>query len=173
MAFILPQHLPPSMGAPRVGQKAPDFTLADTESRSISLADLLSSPVNGKAPRAVLLIFQMGHGCHACSSELRDMQQHLDALYNAGIRPVAISNDTPDVSRTLARAAGYTFTFLADPQREAIRRFDLLDPDEDDAARPAEFLVDTHGIVRWRMLTSSIYVRARPAQILDVAKTLQ
>ncbi len=173
MAFVLPQHLTSSQRAPRIGQRAPEFTLADTDNRSVSLADLLSSPVNGRAPKAVLLIFQMGHGCHACSSELRDMQRHLDALYQAGVRPVAISNDAPDVSRRLAREAGYTFTFLSDPHGKAIKRFDLLDPDEGDAARPAEFLVDIQGIVRWRMLTDSIYVRARPAQILAAAKTLQ
>ncbi len=37
-----------------------------------------------------------------------------------GIRPVAISVDTPEVSRDLVQKANYTFTFLSDP------KFDFL-----------------------------------------------
>jgi peroxiredoxin len=41
-----------------------------------------------------------------------------------------------------------------------------------DIARPAEFLVDRNGIVRWRNLTESFRVRLRPQQILDAARAL-
>jgi len=43
-----------------------------------------------------------------------------------GIRPVAISVDTPELSRNLAEQAGYSFTFLSDPKADVIRRYDLL-----------------------------------------------
>jgi hypothetical protein len=43
----------------------------------------------------------------------------------------------------------------------------------EDIARPAEFLVDSSGIVRWVNLTENYWVRARPEQILEVANTLQ
>jgi hypothetical protein len=59
--FIASRWLPASLGAPQVGQKAPDFTLADTTGKLVPLADLLSSPINGKAPRGVLLIFYRGY----------------------------------------------------------------------------------------------------------------
>ena len=170
---MLPQHLAASSGAPAVGEKVSDFTLLDTNDRPVSLSELFSAPVGGAAPTAVLLIFEMGHGCHACSSELHDMQRHLGELRQAGIRPVAISNDPPDVSRALSQAAGYTFTFLSDPQHAVIEQFDLLDRDEGDAARPAEFLIDRQGIVRWRMLTDSIFVRARAGTVLDAAKAFR
>ena len=42
------------------------------------------------------------------------------------MRPVAISVDTPEVSRNLASKAGYTFPILSDPQAETIRRYNLL-----------------------------------------------
>ena len=93
-----------------------------------------------------------------------------------GIRPVAISVDTPEESRDLCRKAGYTFTFLSDPDLEAIKGYDLVHKGQGekghDVARPGEFLVDAKGIVRWRMLTENLWVRARPEQILEVAKTL-
>ena len=98
-------------------------------------------------------------------------------LEELGIRPVAISVDTPEVSRDLCQKAGYTFTFLSDPKADVIRRYDLLHAgagiDGQDIARPAEFLVDSSGTVRWVNLRENYWVRARPDQIIEVAKTLR
>lgn len=58
------RDLPASAGAPRVGQKAPDFTLNDTSGTPISLSELLATPIDaasGKAPKAVLLVFYRGY----------------------------------------------------------------------------------------------------------------
>jgi len=60
-AFILARQLPASAGAPRVGQRAPDFSLADTSGKAVSLTELLSAPVKGKAPKGVLLVFYRGY----------------------------------------------------------------------------------------------------------------
>ena len=94
-----------------------------------------------------------------------------------GIRPVAISVDPPEVSRELCQKAGYTYTFLADPTADVIRRYDLVHAgagiNGQDIARPAEFLVDSSGIVRWVNLTENYWVRARPEQIIEVAKALR
>ena len=98
-------------------------------------------------------------------------------LEEVGIRPVAISVDTPEVSRDLCQKAGYTFTFLSDPKADVIRRYDLVHAgagiDGQDIARPAEFLVDSSGTVRWVNLTENYWVRARPEQIIEAAKTLR
>jgi len=100
----------------------------------------------------------------------------LDKLEEVGIRPVAISVDSPEDSRKLREQAGYTFPFLSDPKAEAIRRYDLLHAgagiEGQDVARPGEFLVDSSGTVRWVNLTENYWVRARPEQVLEVAKTL-
>ena len=98
-------------------------------------------------------------------------------LDEVGIRPVAISVDTPEVSRDLCQKAGYTFTFLSDPKAEVIRRYDLVHAgageNGQDIARPAEFLLDSSGTVRWVNLTENYWVRARPEQIIEAAKTLR
>jgi len=101
----------------------------------------------------------------------------LDRFNEVGIRPVAISVDSPEVSRNLSQQAGYTFTFLSDPNAEVIRRYDLVHAgvgeNGNDIARPAEFLVDSSGTVRWLNLTENYWVRARPEQILEVSKLLE
>ncbi|MGH9428258.1 MAG: hypothetical protein ACRD2L_18390, partial [Terriglobia bacterium] len=59
--FISARHLPSSHGAPQVSQKAPDFTLSDTNGEPVSLSELLASPVNGKTPKGALLVFYRGY----------------------------------------------------------------------------------------------------------------
>ncbi len=73
---ISSRALPASAGAPQEGQKAPDFTLADTSGNKVSLGQLLgkadaanaggpspasaSSSATVAAPKAVLLVFYRG-----------------------------------------------------------------------------------------------------------------
>jgi hypothetical protein len=60
--FFHARDIPPSAGAPRVGQKAPDFTLADSEGQRVSLSQLLSSSgEKSDPPKSVLLIFYRGY----------------------------------------------------------------------------------------------------------------
>ena len=93
------------------------------------------------------------------------------------MRPVAISVDAPEVSRNLCSKAGYTFTFLSDPKTEVIRRYDLLHrgagENGHDVARPAEFLIDHSGIIRWVNLTGDLGVRARPEAMVAAARRLR
>ena len=92
------------------------------------------------------------------------------------MRPVAISVDTPAESQELRRKAGYTYTFLSDPDTRAILSYGLLHKgagvNRQDIARPAEFLVDRNGVVRWVNLTEDLRVRARAEQMLAAARKL-
>ena len=101
----------------------------------------------------------------------------MEKFKEAGIRPVAISVDSPEESRNLAQQAGYTFPILSDPGAEVIGRYDLVHVGQGanggNIARPAEFLIDTTGTVRWLNLTDNYWVRAKPEQILEVAQSLK
>jgi peroxiredoxin len=177
MVLIVPRQLPAAAHAPAVGERVPDLALLDMNGAPVSLDDVLAGRVSSDgviaqgpahAPKGVALIFYMYSECSACNSELHDMQSYVRAFADAGIVPIAISCDMPDTTKRLRGEAGYTFAFLSDPQSETIRRFDLLNPDGK-TARPADFLIDATGTVRWRMVTGDYYVRARPSQILAAA----
>jgi len=108
---------------------------------------------------------------------LRSFQQRLPDFNARGIRVVAISTDAANVTRQHCQKLGFTYTFLSDPKAEVVGRYDLLHkgggPEGADIARPAEFLIDSKGVIRWRNLTESVTVRARPEQVLKAFDELK
>jgi peroxiredoxin len=107
---------------------------------------------------------------------LRSFEKHLDDFRARRVRVAAVSVDAPEINRDLSRSQGYSFPVLSDPKAETIRRYDLLHggagPDGSDIARPAEFLIDSTGTVRWVNLPGSFVVRARPSRVLSVVDAL-
>jgi hypothetical protein len=64
--FVESRQLPASHGAPKPGQKAPQFSLVDTNGKLVSLSELLSSPLDrgatpARVPKGVLLVFYRGY----------------------------------------------------------------------------------------------------------------
>ena len=57
LAVALAAALPATAPALEVGQKAPDFTLPDTNHQNVALAQLLAAP----GAKGVLLIFYRGY----------------------------------------------------------------------------------------------------------------
>jgi peroxiredoxin len=104
------------------------------------------------------------------------VQKRLPEFEQAGVRPVAISVDTPEASSAFRKRRGFTYTFLSDPDATTIRRYDLLHagggPDDSNISRPAEFLVDSSGKIRWVNFTEDFRVRARADEMLAVARTV-
>lgn len=107
---------------------------------------------------------------------MRSFQQRLPEFEARRINVVGISVDPPEINRRQSQKRGYTFPLLSDPKMRAIRRYDVLHPGAGpkgaDIARPAEFLLDSNGIVRWVNLTDNIVVRARPEQVLEALNQL-
>jgi peroxiredoxin len=89
---------------------------------------------------------------------------------------VAISVDSNEESRKLAESQGYTFPLLSDPKAETIRAYGVLHPhgaeDGHDIARPAEFLVDGGGTIRWSNFSETVTARLRPETVLRVVDSL-
>jgi hypothetical protein len=53
--FYEVRQMPASAGAPRIGERAPEFTLPDQDGKPVTLSDILASS------RAAVLIFYRGH----------------------------------------------------------------------------------------------------------------
>lgn len=104
------------------------------------------------------------------------MEKQLGDFKTAGVRPVAISVDEPEVSMDLSKKAGYTFTLLSDPDTAVTKQYHLLHPaggpNGSNISRPAEFLVDQSGTVRWTNFAEDIRVRARADEMLAEARKI-
>ena len=107
---------------------------------------------------------------------MRGFEKRLPDFRTRRIEVVAISVDSCEDSRKLCQSRGYTFPLLSDPKAEVIRQYGVLHAragiDGQDIARPAEFLVDAGGTIRWVNLTGDVRVRARPENVLKVVDTL-
>lgn len=87
-----------------------------------------------------------------------------------------MSVDPPDVTRAHAEKQGYGFAFLADEKADVIRRWGLLHEGGfrgADISRPAEFLIDPTGIVRWVNLTDDYAQRLDATEALRVIDAAQ
>ena len=63
IVFYMTKQLPPPSRALQVGQKAPEFVLADATNNPVALSSLLSAPMPGlqTPPKGVLLVFYRGY----------------------------------------------------------------------------------------------------------------
>jgi peroxiredoxin len=107
---------------------------------------------------------------------LRSFQKKLPEFNARKIRVAAVSVDSPDESERLRKDAGYSFLFLCDDKDALIRSWDLVHPHGGeggaDIARPAEFILDSTGKVRWVKLTDDYLIRARPEEVLQALDSL-
>jgi peroxiredoxin Q/BCP len=107
---------------------------------------------------------------------LRGFEKRLPDFRARGVAVFGISVDSCEDSRQLCQSQGYTFPLLSDPRAEVVRHYGVLHAraglNDQDIARPAEFLVDASGTIRWVNLTEDIRVRARPENVLRAIDTL-
>lgn len=83
--------------------------------------------------------------------------------------------DPVERNAEVAAELGLGYRIAADPTLAAIDAYDLRHEDagvEHPIARPATFVIDADGIVRWRDLTENFRLRPRPEAILAAIDAL-
>jgi len=104
------------------------------------------------------------------------LQQSLKELESRNIRVAAISVDPPATTKSHIEKQGYTYTFLSDEKMEVLEKYDLVHKAGfrgADISRPAEFLLDPTGTVRWLNLTDNYRKRPTGADIVKAFDALQ
>lgn len=77
---------------------------------------------------------------------------------------VALSVDPPDVSVPWIEKKGFTFPLASDPELKVIRAWNLENPDVDDLALHAVYILDPDGTIFYRKIARR---RAYPPEFLD------
>jgi len=105
------------------------------------------------------------------------LQSRIADIHALDAKVFAVCTDPVEKNAELVDRLQLDYTILSDPELIAIDRFDLRhkggNPMEGkDVARPAVFVLDRKGVVRWRSLTDNWRVRVRPETILEQLTTI-
>ena len=141
--------------AVRVGDKAPSFTLLDTEKNNVSLSDYSGQNV-------VLFFFPLAFtgGCTAELCAIRDDGSKYNDL-NAHV--IAISVDTPFVLQRFKAENNFNFPMLSDFNKEVSRAYDAL---------YEEFVLGMRGVSKRSAFVIDKEGNVKYAEVLENAKNL-
>jgi peroxiredoxin Q/BCP len=123
-----------------VGDRAPDFELEGTGSRTYSLTDY-----RGKG---VLLVFYPGDFTVVCTKQFCSYRDDGDRIEALGVPMIGISPQSVESHEKFTAKYELTIPLLADPDKRVARSYGVVGPGR--YIRRAIFLIDGDGIVRYR-----------------------
>ncbi|MCZ6583136.1 MAG: peroxiredoxin [Thaumarchaeota archaeon] len=150
-----------------VGDKAPDFTLVDT--------DLKMQSLNEFKGKKVVLSFFVAASSPVCKTELCTFRDSWDEISKLGAQVIGISNDGPFANKAFKEANNLNFPLLGDYTSKTIRDYDILMPDllhvkDYDAAKRSVFILDENGIVIYKWVSDDPLVEPNYQEIIDSLK---
>ena len=101
----------------KIGEKAPDFTLPDADSKPVSLKDF-----GGKK---VVLAFFIGAFTETCTKESCEFRDAMSRLVDLKAQVVGIDLTAPFSSKRFAEKNRLSFPVLSDPTREVSEKYGL------------------------------------------------
>jgi peroxiredoxin len=135
---------------PKVGEKAPDFTLPDTDLNPRSLHEF-----QGKK---VVLAFFVGAFTSVCTKEMCSFRDSMARLVDLDAQVIGISVNDPFSNKSFAEKNRLMFPILSDYKREVIKAYDLESPDFAGlegytTAKRSIFVLDREGVVQYEWIT--------------------
>jgi peroxiredoxin len=134
------------------GEKAPDFTLVDTEKKERKLTDY-----QGK--KVLILFFPMAF-TSVCTDELCAVRDELAYYNDLESEVLAISVDSPFTLAKFKQDQNYNFTLLSDWNKEAARSYGAL---------YEEFVLGLRGVAKRSAFVVDEEGRIQYAEILENA----
>jgi peroxiredoxin len=130
----------------KIGDKAPDFTLPDTEMKLRGLSEFLG--------QKVVLAFFVGAFTSTCTKEMCAFRDSMARLINLQAQVVGVSVNDPFSNKGFAEKNRLPFPILSDYKREVIKQYGLEYPDFAGlkgyiVAKRSIFILDKEGVVRY------------------------
>jgi peroxiredoxin Q/BCP len=128
----------------KVGDPAPDFTLAGTDGTPEGHRDYSLSEFAG---RPVVVVFYPGDNTPVCTRQLNSYTSDIDAFREVDAQVLAISPQSIESHDAFSRdQGGFAFPLLADVDKTVGRQYGILGPVG--FYRRSIFVVDGGGVVR-------------------------
>lgn len=124
----------------QAGDKAPDFTLEDSDGGTVSLADLLSAG-------PLILYFYPADFTPGCTREACSIRDIHDDIQSVGLQVVGISPQDAASHQRFRDKHALPFRLLCDPEKLAVRAYDVDGP-LGIGVRRATFLIDQDGSIQ-------------------------
>jgi peroxiredoxin Q/BCP len=155
------------MSTPKVGNKAPDFTLPATGDRKIKLSALRGHPV--------VLYFYPKDSTPGCTLEGQDFRDRHAEFAQHGAVILGVSRDGLKSHENFKAKQGFPFELLADTEETACQRYDVIKEKNMYGRKVlgverSTFLIDAAGkLVReWR----KVKVKGHVDEVLDAVAGL-
>ncbi len=139
----------------KIGDKAPNFTLPDTDLKPRSLKEFQG--------QKVVLAFFVGAFTSVCTKEMCAFRDSMSRLIDLKAQVVGISVNDPFSNKEFAEKNRLTFPILSDYNRETIKTYNLQAADFAGlkgytAAKRSIFVLDKQGIIRYTWITENATV---------------
>lgn len=129
----------------KTGDKAPSFTLRNSETNEVSLSDYAGKNV-------IILFFPLAF-TGVCTTELCTMRDNMSMYQDLDAQIVAISVDSPFTLAKFKEEQTLNFPLLSDFNKEVSRAYGSLYEDfvldMKGVSKRAAFVVDSNGIIRY------------------------
>jgi len=98
-----------------IGDKAPDFKVADQDGKQVSLADF--------AGKKIIIYFYPKADTPGCTTESCNLRDNYEDLMGKGFEIIGVSPDTQQKQKKFVEKYYLPFTLLADENKEVIKAY--------------------------------------------------
>ena len=151
------------------GDRAPAFTLYDTEKKYRSLSEFLG--------KKTVLVFYPGAFTGVCTKEMCTFRDSLATLGSLNAQVVGISVDSPFANKAFAALNKLTFPLLSDFSRDVSASYGGIQEDFSGlksykASKRSVFVLDSGGIVQYSWITDNPGVEPPYAEVEKAVSSL-
>jgi peroxiredoxin len=153
----------------RVGDKAPDFSLFDTEKKTRTLKEFLG--------KKTVLAFYPGAFTGVCDKEMCTFRDSLAAFNNMNAQVVGISVNDPFSNKGFAKVNSLSFPLLSDLTRQTVKTYagvheDFAGLTGYSVSKRAVFVLDRDGTVRYAWISEKPGVEPNYDEITKALQTI-
>jgi peroxiredoxin len=153
----------------KIGDKAPDFTLYDTEKKSRSLKEFLG--------QKTVLAFYPGAFTGVCTKEMCTLRDSISKFNEMNAKVVGISVDGPIANKAFASQNNIQFPLLSDFNRTVVKSYGILLENFAgltgySVAKRAVFVLDKSGTIRYAWVTDNPGVEPNYDEVAKAVSSL-
>ena len=153
----------------KVGEKAPDFTLPDTDKKPRSLNEFFG--------KKIVLAFFVGAFTSTCTKEMCEFRDSMSRLVDLNAQIIGISVNDPFSNKAFAEKNRLPFPILSDYKREVTKSYGLELPnfaglDGYTVAKRSIFILDQNDIVQYVWISDNPAVEPNYQEIQKILQQI-